>query len=207
MIKGSRIHAMILAGGKSERMGQSKLLLSWREKPLICYVLEVATSIPFAGTSIVLPKHDKAFDMIIASYDCQPIYNDAPQLGMGYSLARGIQSLPSSAEATLVLLGDQPRMRSEDIQKVVHTFDRLRAEYHSCPKAIIRVKYNDGRIGHPVLFSHHFFAELARLTGDIGGKQIITQHSRHSILCESENDEPKDVDTVQDYERLLQSER
>ena len=56
---------------------------------------------------------------IVAGYDCQPIYNNSPQLGMGHSLSLAIRSLPSSAKAAVIMLGDQPTLHMNDILRVL----------------------------------------------------------------------------------------
>lgn len=60
-------------------------------------------------------------------------------------------------------------------------------------------------IGHPVLFSKHFFSDLEQLTGDQGGKGIIQANLKYVVRYHSPNHYPVDIDNPEDYQKLLKS--
>ena len=163
---------LYLASGQSTRMGQSKLLLSWKGMPLIEHLLITASSIPFLPMSMVIPDQNVTLKKIIAPYDCQPLYNSSSHLGMGHSLSLAIRSLPRFAKAAVIMLGDQPTLHMNDILHVLQEFTQMQSRENRCPKTIIQTKYQNGRVGHPILFSNHFFNDLKSLKGDVGGKEI-----------------------------------
>ena len=83
----------------------------------------------------------------------------------------------------------------------------MQSRENTFPKTIIQTKYHNGRIGHPILFSYHFFDELKSLNGDVGGKEVIRENSQFLFQCWSANEYPEDIDTPNDYKRLLQQEK
>lgn len=198
------VFGVILASGQSKRMGKPKLLLPWQGYPLIEHLLDKISLFPFEEVKVVIPDQNEQLEKVVTSYGCKPIYNVTPQQGMGHSLSLAFRSLPSSAEAALILLGDQPKINSNDIRKVGLAFNGMRSNQKSCPKIIIQMKYRDGRVGHPILFSHHFFDEFKLLKGDKGGRDIIRNNVHFLYQCTSENEYPEDIDTPYDYNRLIQ---
>ena len=200
------IYGIVLASGQSIRMGKEKLLLYWNGASLIEHVLIKTSMVPFEEVKVVIPDQNESLKKIVHLYRCSSIYNMSPQKGLGHSLSLAFQSLPLSSEAAIILLGDQPTLSAEDIRRVWCAFKRVRSKQDYCPKIIIQMKYRDGRVGHPTLFSHHFFSELRSLIGDKGGKKIICRNSRFLFLCTSGNEYPNDIDTPNDYNLLVKEE-
>jgi molybdenum cofactor cytidylyltransferase len=200
------IYGIVLASGQSTRMGKPKLLLLWKGISLLEHVLNQTVVVPFKEVKVVLPKHNECIKKIVAQYAYTPIHNEEPHIGLGHSLAIAVQSLPLSSEAAIIFLGDQPTLSAGEIRRLWFTFKRIRSKLECCPKIIIQIKYLDGRVGHPILFSYHFFEELRSLCGDTGGKDIIRKNSRYVFLCYSNNEYPNDIDTPYEYHQLLKVE-
>lgn len=197
------ICGIVLASGKSTRMGKQKLLLKWKGIPLIEHLLNQTIVVPFKKVKVVIPNHNENLKKIVDQYEYTAIPNANSHLGMGHSLALAVQSLSKSTEAAIIFLGDQPTMSSEDMRRVWATFKRIRSRFENCPKMIIQTKYSNGKVGHPVLFSHHFFAELRSLCGDHGGRDIIRKNSSYLFHCYSGNEYPNDIDTPYEYIQLI----
>ena len=202
----TEIYGVVLASGQSTRMGKDKLLLHWQGISLIEHLLNKMAIVPFKEVMVVIHDQNEGLNRMVAQYECSPIYNLSPHRGLGHSLSLAFQTLPLSAEAAIILLGDQPTLLAEDIKRVWIMFKQIKSKQEYCPKIIIQMKYRDGRVGHPVLFSHHFFEELRSLFGDKGGKDIIRRNSHFLFLCYSENEYPNDIDTPYDYNQLLNGE-
>ncbi|MFD2442975.1 NTP transferase domain-containing protein [Bacillus sp. CGMCC 1.16607] len=202
----SGIYIIILASGLAKRMGRRKLTLPFQGISIIEHLLKKLEHIFVEGRKIVIPTQDDELMKIVSSFDCQIIYNETPDKGMGHSLSLAIDSLPNTAEAAIILLGDQPKLCMNDILEVCLEFKRRRLENDECPKVIIQMKYSDGPVGHPVLFTKHFFDELKALNGDVGGREIIQRNESFLFFCKSKNEYPKDVDSPDDYRQLLKEE-
>lgn len=197
------VYGIVLASGLSTRMGRPKLLLEWQGVTILEHTLKNIAAVPLDGVKVVIPTHNECLKKTVISYGFDPILNDTPARGLGNSLSLSLQSIPSSCQAVIVLLGDQPTLSSEDIYKMWFTFKQLAMNQKKRPKVILQMKYLDGRVGHPILFSKHFNKRLRSLDGDIGGKNIIQENSRYLLHCYSRNKYPNDIDTHYDYMQLL----
>ena len=56
--------------------------------------------------------------------------------------------------------------------------------------------------GNPVLWPAHCFAELLELTGDEGGRQMLTKYEEKVRIIETSREELKDIDSKRDLENL-----
>ncbi|MBB6446775.1 NTP transferase domain-containing protein [Bacillus benzoevorans] len=200
------IYGIVLASGRSIRMGQPKLLLPWKGRPMLEHVLSKMKGIPFSDVKVVVSSQNPELEKAAAKFAYSIVKNNTPEQGMGHSLSLAIQTLPMPSEAAVIVLGDQPTIAAEDIGRICLAFKQLRAGQAAPPKVIMQMQYRDGRVGHPVLFSHHFFSELRHLSGDKGGKEIIQRNACSRSLCFSDNPYPNDIDTPDDYHQLWKGE-
>ncbi|MBP1932123.1 molybdenum cofactor cytidylyltransferase [Ammoniphilus resinae] len=164
------------------------------------HILIKTAALPLEGIRVVLPQSNPKLKQLTLHYPCQPIENPTPHLGIGNSIALAIQTLPLSAKAALILLADQPQIHTEDLNHVLNNFQR---SYEPKQTLIFQTKYKDGQMGHPTLFSRSYFQQLSELKGDVGAKNIIQRNQRYIIPCESRFESPPDIDTPDDYRRLL----
>jgi molybdenum cofactor cytidylyltransferase len=101
------------------------------------------------------------------------------------------------AEAALFVLGDQPRLTAQ-------TIDRLLAHYRATRCPIVAPVYR-GRRGNPVLFARSLFPELLTLQGDVGGRVLLEKQRADIAEVDVGSDEILlDVDTLEDYEAQVQ---
>ncbi|WP_410959620.1 NTP transferase domain-containing protein, partial [Salmonella sp. SAL4432] len=70
---------------------------------------------------------------------------------------------------------------------------------------VVRAAY-EGRPGHPVLLDRAMWPEIERLEGDAGARDVLRAHPEWVAEVEIGGDAPEDVDTPEDWERLLGSE-
>jgi molybdenum cofactor cytidylyltransferase len=207
MIDRAKIAAIVLASGFSRRMGEQKLLLPLKEKTILEQTLSniLKSRARKQDIYVVVPNNDRQRINMIENHSVQLVLNDRPDLGMGSSLAKGIRSIHvKEYDAVMILLGDQPEIKSEDINLLHQQFVKRSHMEGAIPKVIIKTAYRDQRKGHPILFSKHYFSVLAKLTGDIGGKNIIEKNQEDVRLVHSPNNYPNDIDTPIDYHRLLE---
>jgi molybdenum cofactor cytidylyltransferase len=98
--------------------------------------------------------------------------------GMAHSLANGI-SQTQDWEAALVMLGDMPFVDANTIETILNTY--AAHKNHNTNPAPIIVPCLGEKLGHPVLFSQHYFAEIANLTGDRGARPVIDAHPENVV--------------------------
>lgn len=185
--------AVVLAAGRSARMGRPKQLLLWRGRPLVAHVLGAATA---AGLERVVVVLGHAAGEVALALEAPPgarlVVNPDHASGQASSLRAGLGAAGPEADAALILLADQPEVRPDAIRAVVAAGRR---------EGIARARYA-GRPGHPVLLGRDVWPELAGLAGDVGARRLIEADPRRVLDVEVGGDPPPDVDTPHAFARL-----
>ena len=199
-----KISAIIMASGKSERMGTNKLLLEYRGITFIENTLEKVLKENFYEFAIVVS--DKKVKRKVQDYiknletDEKKIYivdNKKSEKGQSESIKIGLKTL-GKCDGYMFFSCDQPFLTSDTIKKILKNFN---------PERITIPEYN-GKRSLPVIFGENFKEELLKLEGDTGGKTVISNHPDKIRTVEIENsDEGKDIDTKEDYEMLKKGEQ
>jgi molybdenum cofactor cytidylyltransferase len=169
--KGRRIAAVVLAAGRSTRMGAvNKLIAEIGGKPLVRIATEQALA-SRASPVIVVTGHQR--EKVEAALDGLPVrlvHNPDYADGLGTSLKAGIAAVPADADAAIVCLGDMPQVDSALIDKLLAAFDPEKG-------ALVVTPSIDGRRGNPVVWSRRFFNDLMQIQGDIGARHLIGNYA------------------------------
>lgn len=182
-----KIGALVLAAGFARRFGADKLTAPMPDgKPLIRHTLENISSA--FDAVLIVSRPESGLDL-----DKWPVtLFDGAEQGMGASLAWGISQLPPW-DGCLVCLADMPFIEP-------HTYRLLATEL--TPRGIVIPGHN-GRRGNPVGFGSRFFATLAELNDERGGRRIIHRHE--AAVREIPVKDPAvlmDIDTPADLNRF-----
>jgi molybdenum cofactor cytidylyltransferase len=191
------IAGIILAAGISSRLGQPKLLLRLRDKPLLAWVIEAARNSLLTKTVLVLGHNAAQIQKILNYPDIAIVYNPDYEKGQSHSIRHGMKALDPSTDAVIFLLGDQPMVRPETINALITAYAENRS--------LIIVPTFRGRRGNPVLFDRRLFQKLKKISGDSGGRVLFGEYP-DSILDVAVKDKGihMDVDTQADYQKLLE---
>jgi molybdenum cofactor cytidylyltransferase len=191
------VAAIILAAGRSSRMGSHKLLLPFRGRPIVNWVLAAACASQADPVTIVLGHETEQVNAALqAERWFLTIHNPWYMDGMSTSLKIGLAAMPKDVDGAIILLGDQPLITPEIINAMI-------AESANDPDAIIAASYQ-GQRGNPVLFPRHYFGELEAITGDEGGRSVLARHPERVRLVEIDDALAGfDVDTPEEYQALL----
>jgi len=187
------IGVILLAGGSSSRMGQSKQLLNIEGEPLLLRSAKVALESKAEKVIVVLGANEKAHRIIIQNLPIEILNNLNWQMGIGNSLKAGLNYLIKTypfIEAVIIMVCDQPHLTANHLKKII-------AEYISTSSPIIASRYSN-TLGVPALFAKSYFNELLNLPNDQGARKIILQHSKFTSII----DFPEgfiDLDTPDDY--------
>jgi molybdenum cofactor cytidylyltransferase len=92
------------------------------------------------------------------------------------------------------MLCDQPHVTAEVISGLVAA--------HRVTRSPVVASAYGGSFGAPALFGRALFAELARLEGAAGAKQVIKRHAAEARFLPFRGGEV-DVDTPDDFSRLI----
>lgn len=184
-----RVAAIVLAAGRSTRMGaQNKLLADLGGKAMVRHVVETALASTARPVLVVTGHMADAVEAALAGCDVTLVANPSYASGLAGSLKAGIRAVPTECDGALVLLGDMPRVEARHI-------DRLIGAFTGAPEAII-VPVHQGRQGNPVLWPRRYLSELLQLEGDAGAKRLLAAHSEEVQEVEMDNEAIfADVDT------------
>ena len=190
--------AIILAAGRSSRMGSHKLLLPYKGRPIVNWVLAAACASQADPVIAVLGHEAEKVDAALQGKRWFLAIHNPLVCGGHVHLVEGSASplLPKDVDGAIILLGDQPLVTAEIINAMI-------AESVREPDAIIAASYQ-GRRGNPVLFPRKYFAELEAITGDEGGRSVLARHPEQVRLVEIDDALAGfDVDTPEEYQALL----
>jgi molybdenum cofactor cytidylyltransferase len=192
------IAGVILAAGRSARLGRPKQLLPLAGRPLLAHTLGHAIASTLDEVILVLGHEAATIAAAVGDLGQRTIINPDHAAGQSTSVRAGLAALPPDSGAVLFLLGDQPSVTAEII-------DTLLSGYRADPAPILVPVYGTER-GNPVLFDRALFPELSRVSGDEGARAIVRAHRGDVRLMPVPGDQPpQDVDTEADYQRLLAS--
>ncbi|MDR6997594.1 nucleotidyltransferase family protein [Neobacillus niacini] len=194
----TKIGAIILAAGMSSRMGEPKLLLLLKEKPLFRYSVELAIRLQLDPIVLIGGEYMDVFQSLTAEIDgIEFIKNKDYMDGMSSSLKLGIEKIKNRVDAVVIFLADQPFVPDFVVQSLIQDYKMERQKgIH-----IIRPQYNVN-LGHPILIDRSLFSEFLNLEGDQGGKEIIKKYkAKTKIRVFEPSFWGMDIDTAEDYKK------
>lgn len=195
----SNIAIIILAAGASKRMGRPKQLLSWDNNTLLNYTIKQCLNSKVAHVFVVLGSN---YDLILkslpkSSNNLTILNNTLWEEGMNTSIRLGIQKvLDEKFEAALITLTDLPYIRTEHYNKLIEAYQQSKQQ-------IAVTEYKDTK-GAPTIFNKQYYKELLELENDMGAKTVINKH-KNSVVNFNTNIPYLDVDTPENYQKLLDS--
>jgi molybdenum cofactor cytidylyltransferase len=168
---GRRVAAIVLAAGRSTRMGgPNKLLAEIGGRPLVRIAAEQALA-SRAAPVVVVTGHERAkVEAALAGLRVRLVHNPDYAAGLSTSLKAGLGALPPSADGAIVCLGDMPQVTAALIDRLVDAFDPERG-------ALVVVPTIEGKRGNPVVWSRRFFSDLMGLEGDVGARHLIATYA------------------------------
>ena len=191
------IWAMILAAGESKRMGKPKLLLPFGEKTIIEIIVATVVSSKVEQTLVILGSGREKIEEKIKNFPVKIVYNRDFRGGMLSSVQCGFKSLPEETRAVLVVLGDQPKISTTVINKLIDA-------YKSSGKGIVLPVYKKER-GHPVLIDVKYGEEVENLSPEVGLRGTVYNHPEDILEVDVETSCIfQDIDYESDYKRELE---
>lgn len=187
-----RVAAILLAAGKSRRMGTCKQLLQLDGKPVMVHCLETLFSGGVADVIVVVSTSQEDVARVAGRYPVQVVCNTNPEGDMASSVRTGRDALPSASTGVLIALSDYPLITPETISC---TIEAQRQQ----PDRIIIPSYN-GRRGHPSLFPRPLLDELVQT---LTLRDLLLNHP--DKIQHLEVQDPgilMDMDTPDDFRRI-----
>lgn len=184
---------VVLAAGLSARMnGPNKLLLPWREKPLVAHVLAMADQIDGARKALVTHRDADQLNALLEGLDgwtC--LVNADTHSGLSSSLKLGLAEL-AGCTSVLVLLADMPDITKSTLKHLVEA--AREGDYAVVPSFA-------GQWGNPVLLQKDAIADCAFLRGDQGARHLLSAH-RDKVRVVEVDDQAivRDFDSARDFD-------
>jgi molybdenum cofactor cytidylyltransferase len=191
------ITAIILAAGQSKRMGTAKMLLPFGESTIIESVLQSVLSSKVDHVLVVTGARREKIEQTISHLPAETVFNPGYITGMLSSVQCGFEHADTTAEAAVVVLGDQPSLSPA-------TIDHLIDAYRQKKKGIVLPVFH-GRRGHPILIDMKYKEEIQHLNPHIGLRELIRNHAGDIFEVEVGTDSIlQDIDTPKDYEKEIE---
>jgi molybdenum cofactor cytidylyltransferase len=188
-----RVAAVVLAAGKSQRMGRNKLLLKLGGITVLDRVLSSIEASRVEETFVVLGHRPEDLVPIVDAQDAEAVLNPDYEEGMTSSFKIGLGRV--SVDAAFLCLGDQAVLDPVLMDMMI---DALEAD----PEALIVSPVHEGRRGHPVLFRDTLFPEIMGLGQGKTLKDVVEGHGDLHLEVEGDVWCTLDMDTPDDYERI-----
>ncbi len=198
------IAALILAAGRSRRMGQPKMLLPWGETTVLGQVMATMRAAGAERIVVVTGSGREGVEALVEQFaqqggDVSTVYNERFDSGeMLSSVQVGLRHLAErepSAQATLIAPGDQPQVQERSVRRVVQAYRQQGAS--------LVVPSFQHRRGHPWLAARPHWQEILCLKPPASLRDFLNRHA--DGICYVEVDDAgvlQDLDTPADYLKL-----
>ena len=120
------IAALVLAAGRSSRMGgPNKLLAEIEGVPMVARVGQRLLASRARPIIAVLGNQAEAVDAALGKLPIERVRNLDFAAGLSTSLKRGVVALPSDLDGVIVCLGDMPLISGRHLDRLVAAFNPL----------------------------------------------------------------------------------
>ncbi len=178
---------VVLAAGQGVRFGSNKLMAMVSGKPLYQHTLDTLKA--FLDFPVFWVTGYEEIAEAADRLGVEAIINKEPELGISRSIQLGMEACLRrypQIQGILFSVCDQPNLQSSTIQKIFND-----AGLH---KGKVICTSHQGRPGNPVLWDRQFFPQLMKLTGDNGGKHIMSDVLEKVRYVEAQEKELEDID-------------
>jgi len=187
-----RLAAVVLAAGRSSRMGANKLLLKVGDRRVIEHIL---FSLKPFETIVVLGHRPDDVKEFVEAFGAKTVYNPDYDEGMTLSFRAGLRALDTDVEAVFMALSDTFGFS-------YGLLEEMKGVLIKDPEALIVSPVHQGRRGHPVLFRKPLFDELLGLGEGETMRDVVNRHESQHRYIEADIWCTVDLDTPEDYERV-----
>ena len=188
------IAAIILAAGRSRRMGKFKPLLPFGNQTVIEACVENLRAIGIEEIVIVVGHRAELIRKALNSLAIKFVINPNPDAEMSSSIELGVGALSPAAKAVLITPVDHPGVSSTIVRSLVENF--------RTGHKLIQPEF-EGKGGHPVLIDLGYRHELMDLGEEAGLRRFFATRRQEVLRLPVESPfVAQDMDTWDDYLRL-----
>jgi molybdenum cofactor cytidylyltransferase len=197
------MYAVVPAAGQSRRMGRPKLLLPLGSSTVIGRMLALLQRPEIAATIVVVRPDDEPLRAAVVTGGATPLQPEVAPMEMRHSVEYALRYLqgryqPGLDDGWLLAPADHPMLDAA-------VLDQLIAAWRGSPGRIFIPVYR-GKRGHPTIFPFRLAAEVFHLPADAGLNRLIKSYAGEiEQINVNSPGVVSDLDTPDDYERLLKS--
>jgi molybdenum cofactor cytidylyltransferase len=187
------IYGLVLAAGLSSRMGRTKQLLPFGHKTILQTVVDVLMKLSLTRIVVVLGHEAPKVRESLADRNVICCFNKDYVEGMFSSVLVGLDEIPSTADAVLISLGDQPHIE-ESVGRAV-------LDAYLADEAGIVIPSWNGKRGHPVAIDlRRYRTEIMSMDRTEGLKPFMRGHAGDTLeLPVGDSGILRDLDTPDQY--------
>ena len=194
------IPAVVLAAGRSSRMGRAKATLPLDATDT--FLTRIVRTFLEAGVDDVVVVVGHEADAIVSSFSASGlparfVVNHDYDRGQWSSLVAGLGVVDRpGVSATLMTLVDVPLVTADTVRAVIACYRRTHAP-------VVRPT-SGSRHGHPMLVDRSLFAELRAADPAAGAKPVIRAHATAAgDIAIADEGAFRDIDTEEEYLKML----
>ncbi|MGH7568776.1 MAG: nucleotidyltransferase family protein [Gemmatimonadales bacterium] len=189
---------VVLAAGRSQRMGSSKALLDYRGEPFVVRILEAFEALDLKARVVVLGPDAARIRPALAAHECLIVENPDVDAGPISSLRAALRALSGVRPAAVIVWPvDLPHVRVATVERLV--------EAHRRGSGVVVPSFG-ARRGHPIIWDASLFPDLetsADATRE-GARAVLHAHpDRITTVAVDDPAVVDDLNTPEDYERLI----
>jgi len=191
------IAALILAAGRSSRMGRPKALLRQIQsgRTFVSHLIRLSRGTDLSPILVIGRADDLALRSAVENEGGRFVVNADPDRGQLSSILTGLDVLPD-ADAVVVMPVDVPLVSTAVVAALVSAAEE--------PGIQIARAMHGGRHGHPVVFRRAVFAELRSADERVGAKAVVRADPLRVRDVEvGDIGVTLDIDTPDDYLRVF----
>jgi len=165
---------------------------------MICRVVDQVLASTIQQVFVVISVQGQAIAQALADRSVCLVANPDADSEMIDSLRCGLLALPSACETVLVVLGDQPGITADVVDRLI---EALRAQHRGIALPTFR-----GKRGHPLLIATRYRNEILTRYSDVGLRGLIRAHPDDVLEVEvATSGSLEDTDLPEDYVRIVSS--
>ncbi len=169
---------MLLAAGRSRRLGVAKQLLAIEGEPLARRAARLALATSPLDAVVVTGEHARAVEEAVRGLAVRCIGAKDFDEGMGRSLAAGLMHLDPACTGALVVLCDQPALTAQHLARLVEAWEAAPASAAASGYA--------GTVGVPAVLPRAWFPKLMAARGDQGARDLLSEHAGEIRVIQDE---------------------
>lgn len=191
-----KVAAVVMASGFSKRFGKAnKLLMPYSGQTIIESVVNTLKQVSEIDTICVVTQYDEIRRIFHEDDSLMVVMNDQAAKGQSESIRIGVKAV--DADGYMFVPADQVNLSVETVRALIDAFE-------GALDKIVVPSYR-GQIGSPKIFSARFSRDLLGLSGDSGGRSLLTSYKNDVIKIHRDDDsENIDIDTYGDYRDILE---